>query len=209
MTAATEPSRRATDYGVECAFRILGTALESVDECLRSLPDGLAPVSSVYLEGARGNLLHARDALRTAVEPDSGARWRLRIERGACAEQIGDGSSVSWPEADRKEPIGYARPDLGAALIASSRLADMAGGRSFAALLASSIAEHAWLHLPSGTTWSCSWPAADVLVRALNGGRPFPRLSYRDLRGTVDREVAIELSQLGWRRLRSPGLCKT
>ena len=206
MTAASGTHRGAMPYGVECAFGGLGALLEGIDECLRSLSDGVAPIAEVYLEGARGNLIHARDALRKAVEPDCGARWRIRVEKGAAAEQVGDGSPLSWCEADRDEPIGYARADLGACLLGSPRIADLAGRRSFAALLASAIAEHAWLHLASGTSWSCSWPTADALVRALNGGRPFPRLGHRDLRGTVDREVAVELAQLGWRRLTSPGL---
>jgi hypothetical protein len=198
--------RQATPYGVECAFRSLGALFEGLDECLRSLPDGLAPVAATYLEGARGNLIHAREALRKAVEPDDGARWRIRVERGAFTEQVGDGSPLSSREADRDEPIGYKRPDLGASLMLSARLAELATRRSFAALLASALAEHAWLHLPTGTSWSCSWPTADALVRAINGGRPFPRLGHRDLRGTIDRDVAGEMAELGWRRLSSPML---
>ena len=128
MTAASGTRRCATPYGVECAFGGLGALLEGIDECLRSLSDGLAPVAEVYLEGARGNLIHARDALRKAVEPDCGARWRIRVEKGAAAEQVGDGSPLSWREADRDEPIGYARADLGACLVGSRRITR---GRSF------------------------------------------------------------------------------
>lgn len=206
ITVASGTQRCATPYGVECAFGALAALFEGVDECLRSLSDGLAPVAEAYLEGARGNLIHSRDALRKAVEPDCGARWRVRLERGSAAEQVGDLFPLSWREADFDEPIGYVRPDLGASLMSSARIADLAGRRSFAALLASAIAEHTWLHLATGTSWSCSWPTADALVRALNGGRPFPRLGHRDLRGTVDRDVAVELAELGWRRLSSPGL---
>lgn len=112
--------RQATPYGVECAFRSLGALFEGLDECLRSLPDGLAPVAATYLEGARGNLIHAREALRKAVDPDDGTRWRIRVERGAFTEQVGDGSPLSSREADRDEPIGYKRPDLGASLMLSA-----------------------------------------------------------------------------------------
>jgi hypothetical protein len=206
MTQARGSRRCATPYGVECAFRSLAALLEGVDECLRTLPDGVAPVSEVYLEGARGNLIHARDALRKAAEPDRGARWRIRLEKGSTVELVGDGSPLSWREGDGEEQIGYARPDLGASLVGSARLAELAGRRTFAAVLASALAEHAWLHLATGTSWSSSWPAADVLVRGLNGGRPFPRIDHREMRGTIDRSVAVELAQLGWRRLSTPSL---
>jgi len=196
--AVTAPGILAADGAFEAAVAALA-------ECRRLIPPGLADVSQAYLEGARGALLNARDEFVHATTRDTGQRWRARIAGVDAFQAAGSGERLSDTEfLLGVEDIGETRPDLGADLMCSDVLASMTMSPVFSGLLASALADHAWMHLPSASTWMASWPAAEALVRARSGGRWFPRLHARELRGTVDRKVAQELATLGWRRLEAP-----
>lgn len=185
-------------------FDRIAAAMAEVVSFSRSLPAGLAPVASIYLDGAVGNLIHARDELRAALIGDR-AGWRADIA-GIGLVQAGVAGEMTSATVTGGEAEGEPGPDLGADAIRSGRMMELSRRTGFAALLASALAEHRWVHVRSGVTWASTWPAADALVRALGGGRPFPAIGHVALRGTIDRRVAEELAALGWRRLSSPRL---
>ena len=162
----------------------LDAAIEEVVTVHRDLQDGPAPVAETYIEGAIGALMHARDALAWALAPDEGSRWRARLSEAGITQGGERGARLSATLEDagfRAHP----RPDIGADLIRSERMIGLAASDGFAALLASALAEHRWLHLASGSTWCGTWPAADALVRALAAGRVPAKIGHRAMRGTL------------------------
>lgn len=183
-------------------FRV---ALEAVDACCRSLPPTVSPTAALYLQAAFGSLINARDVYVQHAERDRGSRWAARMEALGRLQAGDRNSPLSDGDGAPEMPVPPA-PDLGATIVRADALRSLATTRGFSAMLAHAIGEHRWLHVASGATWTCSWPGADAIVRALNEGRSFPRVTAAEMRGTIDRRVAEELARLGWRRISSPGL---
>ncbi len=185
-------------------FDRIAAAMAEVVTFARALPEGLAPVAEIYLDGAIGNLIHARDELREALGGGVG-EWRADIAEAGIVQAGTVGQRTSASVSDDEIELSPC-PDLGADLIRSARVLELSRKPAFAALLASALAEHRWLHMASGRTWASTWPIADALLRALGDGRFFPTVDHLVLRGTVDNRVAEELAALGWRRISSPKL---
>lgn len=179
--------------------------LERIDFCRRSLPPEASGTAEIYLQAAYGCALHARDALLAARGDDVGLRWRSRLSANGWVQAGERGVGLSWTERSADETLPPT-PDLGASLIRSERLPELATSACFSALLASALAQHRWMHLATGCSWTSSWVGAEALVRALNCGRPFPKVTAAEMRGTIDRRVAEELAALGWRKISSPTL---
>ena len=179
----------------------IAAILSSVDLLRRAVAHGVSPLAEVYLEGARGNLHHAREALLYGADTLTADLRGVRVVRdtqGAlCRLELPDG----W--ADEAHP---ARPDLGADLLSSPDVARLSSGWLMGGMLVSALADHAWLHLATGTSWATDRSGALALVAALGGGRPVADLRYAELAGTLEVGLVRTLAGLGWRRLRSPRL---
>lgn len=189
----------------DARFDAMRSVIEQTVALRHLLLDGSTPVAETYVEGAVGALLHARDALRNAALTEKRLCWRVRLVETGILQGGDTGARLSTTLEDggfRSSP----RPDVGADLIRSERIAGLVEADGFAALLTSALAEHRWLHLSSGATWCGTWAAAEALVRALGSGRVVTMVDHRVMRGTVDAAVARELASLGWRRISSPAL---
>lgn len=180
--------------------------LSRIDQVRRLLAGGDAPLAEVYLEGARGNLQHARSAVIRRLRAN-GCQWTVELGSGAKISVIG-GERICRlvrPKGWRDEMLPP-RADLGADLIRSEMFRSRASGRWAAAMLAAALADHSWLHVASGTEWATDRSGALALVSALSGGRPVDMLAVEDLDGALEEGLLRDMAALGWRRLTTPRL---
>lgn len=180
--------------------------LSTVDLLRRRLEGGAAPMAVVYLEGARGCLHHARESMLHYMRR-AGEDWSMRLPGGATI--VGEtGRRLCRVETppDWQDEVLPTSPDLGSDLFASQEMREGARGRLFCAMLAAALADHTWLHLPTGSSWATDRSGAVALVGALAGGRPIDFLTVDQLSGSLDETIVRQIAGLGWRRLRSPRL---